>query len=98
MESKVFKVGRDEISLCGQVFDWAVYDYESGFYDGQGEVITKIGDKYYQKSLGHCSCYGPEDGFPGEEFDINTILDTAPSALESAIVAKVRELVEEKEV
>lgn len=45
-------------------FEWCVYWYEDGGYDGSGEAVAlcKEDGLLYVKNLGHCSCYGPMDG------------------------------------
>ena len=41
---------------------WVVYDYQSGDYDGSGSAYCGTSDgKYYETTLGHCSCYGAWD-------------------------------------
>lgn len=39
----------------------AFYWYVSGIYDGSGEIIMLKDDLWYLCSLGHCSCYGPDE-------------------------------------
>ena len=40
----------------------AIYNYESGSYEGSGELVVKtIDNKFWTQDLGHCSCYGPLD-------------------------------------
>jgi hypothetical protein len=44
-------------------FEFLIYNYESGYYSGSGTMLLKtVEGKYYTKDLGHCSCYGPDDG------------------------------------
>lgn len=40
------------------------YWYQSGSYDGDGEMFLRKGDKYASSSLSHCSCYGPTEHLP----------------------------------
>ena len=47
--------------------DWIVYNYQTGSYEGDGVAIHKKNGKYYQSGIGHCSCYGPEDGIKEDE-------------------------------
>ncbi len=51
-----------EESICeaiGKDFEWAVYRYGTGSYEGDGNMIHKKNGKYYMSVLSHCSCYGP---------------------------------------
>lgn len=43
-------------------FDWFVYDYEYGSYEGSGYAVGKLNGKYYHFYCGHCSCNGPMEG------------------------------------
>lgn len=61
---KVFSVGPDTYDPDGYSFipegtEWIIYHYTHGGYDGSGTAYAKAGEKFYHKSLGHCSCYGP---------------------------------------
>jgi hypothetical protein len=66
---KVFQVGPDELGFSikdEQEFDWVVYYYEQGDYDGNGEAVALKNGVLYVQNLGHCSCYGPmDDGLEG---------------------------------
>lgn len=42
-------------------FDFLVYDYENGGYEGSGFAAWKKGDNWFYHELGHCSCNGPMD-------------------------------------
>lgn len=43
-------------------FQYVVYRYEHGNYDGNGELICKTKDgKFFEEDLGHCSCYSATD-------------------------------------
>jgi hypothetical protein len=35
------------------------YWYYNGGYDGQGQMLVRIGDLYWLHDMNHCSCYGP---------------------------------------
>lgn len=65
---KIYQVGPDvPYDLPGednQQFDWLVFWYEDGGYDGSGDAVAlgKEDGLLYVKNLGHCSCYGPMDG------------------------------------
>jgi len=51
----------EEIKRFLQDFDFFVYSYEVGYYDGSGNSIFKKDGLYYEYGLGHCSCNGPLD-------------------------------------
>lgn len=42
-------------------FDWCVYSYGTGSFEGDGVMVHKKDGKYYQTNLGHGSYYGPLD-------------------------------------
>lgn len=94
---KIYNVGPDELSErdCPN-FEWVVAYYESGDYDGSGEAVSFDGLQYRHHGLGHCSCYGPEDGMEsGDVVSLDAILgDSVVPGLEiqKEIVDKVREL------
>lgn len=50
----------DEILLAG---------YQAGGYEGDAWVVFRNGDKYFEVSGSHCSCYGLEGQFDPEEYD-----------------------------
>lgn len=68
---EIFQVGPDQLSEWDLKevqddgrFEWLVYWYEDGGYDGSGEAVALGKDGLlYIKNLGHCSCYGPMDGW-----------------------------------
>lgn len=68
---KIYNVGPDELyDLPGeddQKWEWLVFWYEDGGYDGSGEAVAlcKEDNLLYIKNLSHCSCYGPMDGGMG---------------------------------
>lgn len=74
--------------------DWAVYWYESGSYDGDGELVAFKNGMIFTKSLGHCSCYGPDDGgIDGGGIAAATwLLDVASAPSHTEVDKKVREL------
>jgi hypothetical protein len=37
------------------------YWYQSGSYEGSGQLLMRIGNKYALEDLGHCSCNGPTE-------------------------------------
>ncbi len=51
---------------------WA--DYETEGYDGSALVIYRQGDKVFEVSGSHCSCYGLEGQWEPEEYDIATYI------------------------
>lgn len=70
---EIYNVGPDSLAdyelkallETGEGYKWMVYWYESGCYDGNGEIVALGNDgNIYAGGLGHCSCYGPcDDGF-----------------------------------
>lgn len=70
--TKFYSVGPDELGEWDfqnfgkelDNYEWAVYYYESGYYEGSGEIVAfhKESGKLETESLSHCSCYGPIDG------------------------------------
>lgn len=60
-------------------FKKAIYEYQYGFYEGNGKLIVKtIDDKFWVQDLGHCSCYGPlERWTPLKKYDS---LDSIPAS------------------
>jgi hypothetical protein len=64
-------VGPEETGMGEDQFLRCVYWYETGSYEGDGvAVIQRYDGGFVWVSLGHCSCYGPEDGvktFRGEK-------------------------------
>jgi hypothetical protein len=108
MQMEIYNVGTDQLSeydfgcVKEGFFEWFVYWYEIGYYDGQGEGVAlgKDGLLYYG-SLGHCSCYGPMDSWTEPEkftqkftvdefFSQRTIFDNM--AEKPTVEQKVREL------
>jgi len=51
----------------------AAYEYED--YSGDAIVVYRNGDKIYEVTGGHCSCYGLEGQFEPEEYDRAVYLD-----------------------
>ncbi len=88
--SELYQVGPDKLSdydlkdLEYEELEWFVFWYEEGSYEGTGlgAGLTKDGKIRYE-NLGHCSCYGPMENFPGapevsvEEFLTFAEYDTA---------------------
>ena len=63
-----YNVGPDQLEeydlqRLGQ-YDYVVYSYECGFYDGSGQAVGIDISKQEAHifDLSHCSCYGPTDG------------------------------------
>lgn len=70
---QVYSVGVDDLNeydwanIKQDDYQWIVYWYESGSYDGSGEMVALGNDgAIYYSNLGHCSCYGPLDGGLGK--------------------------------
>lgn len=104
---KIYNVGSDElgnwdlkdVEAQEDQFEWFVYDYQNGGYDGSGEAVALGKDgKLHCKNLGHCSCYGPMDGWPysTEVVAVEDFFKTKDNVLDydckDAIKAKVAEL------
>jgi hypothetical protein len=54
-------IAKEIFGVAGN-FKKAVYKYETGSYEGSGQLIVKtIDNKFWVQELGHCSCYGPLD-------------------------------------
>jgi len=51
---------------------WA--SYENGGYDGAAMVIYRQGDRVFEVTGSHCSCYGLEGQWEPEEYDIPTYI------------------------
>lgn len=54
-----------EVRETAHLYEWFVYWYEDGGYDGSGEAVAlrKEDGKLVMKDLSHCSCYGPLEGW-----------------------------------
>lgn len=107
---KIYQVGPDVpyglpeeevFDECDQ-FEWVVFWYEDGVYDGFGEAVALSKDGLlYIKDLGHCSCYGPMDG--GLESGVATTVekflerrDDIHSFARTEIEEKVSELLSQR--
>ena len=51
----------DESGIPDLNADIIITNYEIGDWCGNGIALIKIKDKWYLKSMSHCSCYGPWD-------------------------------------
>lgn len=50
-------------------YQWAMFWYEPGDWEGSGEMIVKLADgNFVSADMGHCSCYGPLED---EHFDLS---------------------------
>ena len=59
---EIYSVGIDELDFAEyeNEFQWVVYEYEEGYYDGDGECIAfGLDGLLHYKNLSHCSCFGP---------------------------------------
>ena len=79
MENKIYQLGPDEfdeydLSNGPHHFDWLVYHYTAGSYEGSGVAVWKVGDVYGMQNLSHCSCYGPMDSCDAAGQSIDAIL------------------------
>jgi len=73
-EMRVFQVGPEEIDYDRFDFDWLVYWYQTGSYDGDGVAAYKRDGKFGWANLGHCSCYGPEEQIGEPKMDIVSLM------------------------
>ena len=98
--TKFYSVGPDSLDeyerkQVPESYEWVVYSYESGCYEGSGTAIGFNADaKLILVSLGHCSCYGPMEDFGGHEID-PSILDSDEvgyDEIPDAVALKVKEL------
>jgi hypothetical protein len=80
---------------------YVVYRYETGFYDGNGELIGKTKEgKFFFQDIGHCSWYSPEDNITEKTFKecFDTLEELLIKTSEgwkrefSRIIEKVKEL------
>ncbi len=56
-------------------YEWVVYWYECDCYEGSGMLFALRKDgKVDADMLGHCSCYGPLDDWPGNTQDMHETL------------------------
>lgn len=63
---QIYNVGRDSLDeydlkyLDKEAYEYLIYNYEVGYYDGSGAAVFKNNNgKFILIDLGHCSCYGP---------------------------------------
>ena len=49
-------------------------EYEAEGYEGSAIVIYRQGDRVFEVTGWHCSCYGLEDQWEPEEYDVPTYL------------------------
>lgn len=63
---QIYNVGRDSLDeydlkyLDKEAYEYLIYSYEVGDYDGSGAAVLKDNDgKFILINLGHCSCFGP---------------------------------------
>ena len=74
----------------------AAYDNEG--YEGSAVVIYREGNKYYLVCGSHCSCYGLENQWEPEEYDLDTlikVLELRPYWMygrEDEVIAKLNDI------
>ncbi len=78
---KIYNVGPDELGeyeleqITEDQFEWFVYWYENGGYDGSGSAVALGKDGFlYTAGLGHCSCYGPMESWPDVKIAVEEFL------------------------
>ena len=103
---KTYQIGPDvpyDLDCIGtEGRQWLVhwYEHETGGYDGYGFAAALRDDGLIEwANLGHCSCYGPTDGWPKEGKTVEEFIsaNTSNHALDHStgvdmVVAKVKEL------
>lgn len=97
---EIYSVGPDEVyaeDVARLSYLWLVYEYEIGDYCGDGDAIGFDGVDLWHHSLGHCSCFGPEEGLQATPVKVHlSELEGSDSVLaheySPALVAKVKEL------
>ena len=64
----------EAIGLSG--FEWLVYYYEAGAYEGSGYFVAKHKSEMtcIVDNLGHCSCYGPTDRIDTKAIPIGAVI------------------------
>jgi hypothetical protein len=55
----------EEVQKTSHLYEWFVYWYKNEGYDGSGEAVAlrKEDGMLVAQGLGHCSCYGPLEGW-----------------------------------
>jgi len=48
--------------------------YDVPGYEGYARVVYRNGDRYFQVTGSHCSCYGLEGQWEPEEYDLDTLI------------------------
>lgn len=99
---KVYDVGPDELNRydleqVGWSYQWIVYWYENGGYDGSGYGVGLREDGLLDTiTLGHCSCYGPISGNTWETQTVEKFFEQKISVHDydhrEEVINKVREL------
>lgn len=63
---KIYNVGKDSLDeydleyLDEEAYEYLIYNYEVGDYEGDGAAVLKDNNgKFILIDLDHCSCYGP---------------------------------------
>ncbi len=80
-------------------FEWFVFWYEDGGYDGSGYAVALGQDGLlYCANLGHCSCYGPMESWPDRKMTVEEFLRPKDGVLDywvkEEVDKRVRSLVE----
>ncbi len=100
MTGMVYCLGEELPELETDDYEWLVYEYNYGSYEGDGEAVKmdENGVLWYL-NLGHCSCYGPGENGDWEKVKPENYLDgcvtSSPSQCD-AVDEKVRELLLER--
>lgn len=70
------------------------YWYVAGSYEGDGEIIFRIGDRYGYKYAGHCSCYGPTEGIAVDAAKANDTLESIVSSATDELRERIAPLID----
>lgn len=87
-----FQVGDEDEKKEPDAVYHAGYTYEN--YEGSAYVAYRRGDKYFTVSGGHCSCYGLEEQWEPEEYDLKTfkeVLDRQDGSIKQKILKALEE-------
>lgn len=69
-----FRRGRQKPVPPTEPEDVLYAEYDQPGYEGSALVIYRQGDRVFEVTGSHCSCYGLEDQWEPEEYDIPTYL------------------------
>jgi hypothetical protein len=104
---KIFSVGPSDLNsdyelnkIDENLFEFVVYWYEDGGYDGNGQLVAFSKEKeLHVYDLSHCSCYGPLEAWGNPvKMDVAEFLRPKDSVhdyeFKKLVESKVKELLE----